>query len=377
MMSCIDRGALRAYLDGETAAAARAEVARHLDACPTCRQRLAELERAAAWAGNRLPSMAPIPTAVVQERLAQFMRQAQGSPLSRKEQRMNQRANRVWRPIAAGVMIVALLVAMFSFEPSRALADKFLSIFRVRKFAVIQVSPDEAQVEALAESLQDKLFIGEPEMIADPPVVEAATIEEARDLAGFDARVPAYLPGPEAARFEVKGHTQVAFHVAREGLQLVLQTAGMDPEQIPASVENGVIQCTAPSSVYIEKGPFSIIQVNDPSVEYPDGLNPQLIGEAGLRILGVPAGEARSISERIDWTTTVLLPVPTNIAEVRDVTVAGAQGVLLMPRQIEGAAQGEAHPDGAVLLMEKDNIVYMVSGSNSYEELLRIAESMF
>jgi hypothetical protein len=51
--------------------------------------------------------------------------------------------------------------------------------------------------------------------------------------------------------------------------------------------------------------------------------------------------------------------------------------VLLMPRRIEGAAQGEAHPDGAVLLMEKDNIVYMVSGSNSYEELLRIAESMF
>ncbi len=290
---------------------------------------------------------------------------------------MKQRANRVWRPIVAGVMIVALLVAVFSFGPSRALADRFLSIFRVHKFAAIQVNPDEAQIESLAASLEDNLFASEPEVIADAPVVEAATIEEARDLAGFDARMPTYLPGSEPVRFEVKGNTQVAFRVARQGLQLLLEAAGMDPGQVPADLQDGLVQCTAPSSVYIVKGPLSVVQVNDLSIEYPDGLDPRLIGEAGLRILGVPAQEAQSISERIDWTSTLLLPVPTDIAEVRQVTIDYADAVVLMPRQVEGAPQQGEHPDGAVLLMEKNNIIYVVSGSSSFEELVRVAESMF
>jgi len=376
-MTCIDHGLLRAYLDGELAPTVRAEVARHLEACPVCRGRLAQLDGVAALASSRLRSNVQTPPAWVEERLAQFLRRAQASPLSWKEQSMNQRAKRVWRPIVAGVMIVALLVAVFSFGPSRALADRFLSIFRVHKFAAIQVNPSDAQIESLAASLENNLFASEPEMIVDAPVREAATIEEARDLAGFDVRMPTYLPGSEPVKFEVKGNTQAAFRVGRQGLQLLFQAAGMDPGQVPAEVQDGLVQCTAPSSVYIEKGPLSVVQVNDLSIEYPDGLDPRLIGEAGLRILGVPAQEAQSISERIDWTTTLLLPVPTNIAEVREITIDQTDAVVLMPRRLEGAPEQGEHRGDAVLLMEKNNTIYMVTGADSFEELVRVAESMF
>ncbi|HUV93685.1 MAG TPA: hypothetical protein VMX14_02485, partial [Anaerolineae bacterium] len=62
---------------------------------------------------------------------------------------------RLWRPVLGGVIVLALLVGVFSFAPSRALARQFLSIFRVRKFAIVQVNPDEAQLEQVARALED------------------------------------------------------------------------------------------------------------------------------------------------------------------------------------------------------------------------------
>jgi superfamily II DNA or RNA helicase len=64
--------------------------------------------------------------------------------------------NQVWRPLLAGVLVLALLVGVYSFAPSRALARQLLSVFRVQKFAVIQVSPDQAQIEELGRVLEEK-----------------------------------------------------------------------------------------------------------------------------------------------------------------------------------------------------------------------------
>ena len=279
--------------------------------------------------------------------------------------------DRVWRPILAGVVVLALLVGVFSFAPTRAFARQLLSVFRVRRFAVIEVNPSEASLEEVGRTLQEKLFKYEPQVIVDEPVQEVASIEEARAAAGFEVRLPSYLPFTDTVKFAVKGRTEYAFRFDREGLTTLLQLAGMDPDQVPAGFTEGTVNAAASAMAYICQGKLEIVQVLDPVVDYPEGIVPRVIGEAGLRILGVSAADARRISESIDWTNTLLLPVPTNVAEFREVSVAGEQGVLLVPRQ---AAGGE---EGAVLLWRKGEVIYTIAGPVSVNVLLEVAESMF
>ena len=309
---------------------------------------------------------------------------------------------RLWRPVLGGVIVLALLVGVFSFAPSRALARQFLSIFRVRKFAIVQVNPDEAQLEQVARALEDTLFVGEPEVVVDEPAVVVGSIEEASEMAGFTVRMPQYLPGQGVTEIQVKGRSEFAFDVTRDGLVMLLQLADMDPAQVPSGWEVATVRVTIPSMVGIAFDRFLIGQVLDPTVEYPEGLDPRLVGEAGLRLLGLSPTEARRISEHIDWTNTVLLPIPADVAEFREVRVAGEEAVFLIPRYqqptpvpVDGQGVPLVDPDDeaqvfvgtdasselsrgeSTLLWEKDGVLYFVVGHGGVEYLMQIAESMF
>jgi hypothetical protein len=72
------------------------------------------------------------------------------------------------------------------------------------------------------------------------------------------------------------------------------------------------------------------------------------------------------------WTTTIVLPIPSALSDFREVTVAGEQGVLLVPWRQDGKSTGER-----TWLWQKDGIVYVLSGPREYETMLRMAESMF
>ena len=281
---------------------------------------------------------------------------------------MNKRS---WRTVLAGIAVVALLAGVFVFPASRAAARQFLSVFRVRRFAVIEVDPSESQLEEIGRQLEDNLFLGEPEVILDEPEVGVSDLDQARELAGFDVRMPAYLPGEGSPEIRVKGHTRSVFRFPGQGLAMLLDMADMDPGQIPADLTEGTVTVDVPAMVLIKAEQVQIVQAFEPSVDYPDGVDPALIGEAGLRILGVPPAEARRISERVDWNNTLVLPIPTSIAEVTTAEIAGEEGVLLRPRDYSSGG------DSQVLLWEKGGVVYMVEGRVSSETLVQVAESMF
>ena len=373
-MTCVREGELHAYLDDELPPAVHEEVARHVSECADCRARLEEIGRTASSARQRLMAASPAAEPNAQRGLVRIRAQVHQQETVRPNifRRLSMRnRDRVWRPILAGVVVLALLVGVFSFAPTRAFARQLLSVFRVRRFAVIEVNPSEASLEEVGRTLQEKLFKYEPQVIVDEPVQEVASIEEARAAAGFEVRLPSYLPFTDTVKFAVKGRTEYAFRFDREGLTTLLQLAGMDPDQVPAGFTEGTVNATASAMAYIHRGSLEIIQVLDPVVDYPEGIVPRVIGEAGLRILGVSAADARRISESIDWTSTVLLPVPKSVAQFREVTVAGASAVLVVPQQAEGGQEP------AVLLWQKDGVVYVVAAPRSLNELLQVAESMF
>ena len=373
-MTCVREGELRAFLDDELPPATHQEVARHVAECADCRVRLEEIERTVASVRQRLLAASPAAEPDAQQGLARIRAQVHQQDAVRpnilRRLSMGSR-NRVWRPILAGVVVLAILVGAFSFAPTRALARQLLSVFRVRRFAVIEVNPSEASLEEAGRALQEKLFKYEPQVIVDEPAREVASIDEARAAAGFDVRLPSYLPYTDTVKFGVKGRTEYAFRFDREGLTTLLQLAGMDPDQVSADFAEGTVNATASAMAYISQGPLGIVQVLDPVVDYPEGIAPSVIGEAGLRILGVSPADARRISESIDWTSTMLLPVPKSVAQFQEVTVAGVPGVLVVPQQSEGGQEP------AVLLWQKGDVVYLVAAPRSLNTLLQIAESMF
>jgi hypothetical protein len=284
--------------------------------------------------------------------------------------------SKTWRTALVGVVVMGLVAGVFSLAPARALAQQFLSIFRVNKFVAVEVDPSAAQIESLSAVLGDKLAQYEPQTLADEPEVSVDSIEAARAQAGFQARMPSYLPGDGDVTFSVKGRTELAATVDREGVALVLQTAGMDDSALPADWAGGEVRALAPAMVNIARQNadtmlVQVFQVPGARVEYPTGLEPQVLGEAGLRLLGLPAREARSIAEKVDWTSTLLLPVPSALASFRETRIAGEEAIALT------FAQDEEYGVLRAIVWQKDDVLYCVLGIYSDETLARVAESMF
>ena len=161
---------------------------------------------------------------------------------------------------------------------------------------MIQVNPDESQLEQVGEQLQQTLFVNEPEVVADGAETDVASIEEARDLAGFPARMPRYLPRTSPPDISVKGYSESIFRFPRQGLELFFQLAGMDV-QIPQGWEEGEVRAVMPAAVSIEQMGLQVLQVWDPVLEYPQGIDPAMVGQAGLRLMGIAPDEARRISQ--------------------------------------------------------------------------------
>lgn len=366
-MQCISQGGLRAYLDGELVQE-QAKTEEHLAGCGRCREKLARLRQVAASAESRLAAVSLDQAGLdASQALARVWDRGQvdRTSIHRRDGIMGKK-NR--RAVASGALVLALLIGVFSLAPGRALARQFLSIFRVRKFAVVQISPDQARLERLGQELQDNLFIDGPEVIADEPVVQVASWEEARRVAGFEVRMPQVL-ADSALQFEVKGRTELRLPFQREGLVSLLQLAGMDTNSVPDDWEQGEIRATAPAMAYIKGDDLEVIQVKEPGIEYPDGLNPQMVGEAGLILLGLDPKDAKDISARIDWTSTLLLPIPADIATFEETRVAGEQAIFLR--------SSEPSHHAVFLLWEKGGTLYLISGHRSLEGMVEAAESMF
>ncbi len=291
---------------------------------------------------------------------------------------------RWWMPAAAGIIVVVLLAVLFSFASVRQAAADFLGIFRLQKITIIPISPEqwEAQqgkLESL-EALMEQGFLGEPTFLREPSdPVRVKDANEASRLAGFRVRVPGYLPdGAVRKEFSVAAGPAIRYEVERDKAQSVLELLGVTDIALP-NVEKLTVEVDIPSVVLQEyrlpaeggtETRFAVYQVLNPTAAVEPAVDPAVFGEAALRALGVPAEEARRLAGSVDWTCTLVIPVPTNLAAFREVSVDGSAGVLL-----EEVAE-EAGEPMRTLLWQKDDVIYMVAGRLRGSELVHIAESL-
>jgi hypothetical protein len=134
---------------------------------------------------------------------------------------------------------------------------------------------------------------------------------------------------------------------------------------IPASVSVAFGTCPRPGSggsgnteqsTTERRYPDCVIlaQIPSPSVNAPADLDIEALARIGLEFTGMSPAESAEFTSTVNWTSTLLVPIPRNAAVHEQVSVDGVTGTLIQ-RSSEEAPQ-------FALLWVKDGIIYAISG---------------
>jgi hypothetical protein len=383
---------LRAYLDRELSPAEQRAAGAHLAKCPACTAKLDALRRQAANVAAPLSTTAPAVTPDAQAALVRFhaAQPAGRNPVSA----VNRISGENWftrsfnmlhgrllsprlRPVMIGLTAVVCLALLFTIVPVREAAADFLGLFRVRKFAVIPINPDQAQrLEGLARDAENVL--GEPTVTRPEGERQAVSdAAQASALAGFTVRTPSVLPeGAVLKEFTVQAGPAAHYEVQRSTVETLLQAAGASTAGLPqadvlaADVDMGPGVAQHYSSGLAE---INLFQTPHPNVNLPEGLDMVTLSETGFQLLGIAPDEARRLATTIDWTSTAVIPMPTDIAQANEVTIDGSNALLI--ERAQNARSGNSSE--LTLLWERDNILYALNTRNiDRATLLSIADSL-
>jgi hypothetical protein len=210
--------------------------------------------------------------------------------------------------------------------------------------------------------------------------VTASNLGTAREMAGFNLRTLDALGSPQQISVSGEG----AFHMTldRDRIQAVLDQAGRSDIQIPASLDGSTVAVHAPKLARLLYGAcagkdvpasescIEFAQVPSPTVSVPPSLNISALAEAGLQVAGMSAAEAHAFCQTVDWSSTLVIPIPQNGSSYRTVPVDGVNGTLI-----------EAMPHGNfigryALIWVKNGIVYSLSGKGQPDKALSATASL-
>ncbi len=279
------------------------------------------------------------------------------------------------RGVLWGAGTLAALVLLFSFPAVRASAQSFLSLFRVVNFVAVPV--DSSRLDALqAQQLDVGGLIGDHvQVLNDPgPPVPAASPETASALAGYAVHLPGWLPdGSTIVEVEVAGARAARVTADPERLREVMDALGITDLAVPGGLEGATATIRVPPIVMVrfEHGTrhTRLFQTLTPEIDVPPGVNLAALGEIGLRILGLSPAGAHQMALDIDWTSTLVVPVPPTASSFLPVDVAGERGIA-----IEFQPPNESRTN--MILWSHDGRVYGLVSIQNMSEVLKMASSV-
>ena len=408
------QGQLRAFHDGELSESSLARVQAHLGACPSCRQHAESLHARSGHVRAVLSALDPAPAetartpvsdglTVASARAARthleiYSSTKENIPMFKKL--FSPRLRLVW----TALVVVAVLAAALSLPPVRAIAGNFLGLFRVQQVSAIPFDPlnlpenfsfDQPGITQLvAENLKYE-EVGKAQ--------DAASAAEAGNLAGIPVRLPTGLSS--APKLSVQPGVKMSFKVDLPRIQAILSEAGFGDIQLPKELDGATVKAELPMIVtamydeYTASGPDNgkpvgdvrppgqapdagqdpdaggswcpdctvLVQLASPTIETPEGVDLAAIGKAYLRLTGMSAEEVDSFSQTVDWSTTLVIPVP-NFTTHETVSVDGVNGMLIL--------QNPDYTTQYMLIWAKDGIVYALTGYGTRPKVLEIANSL-
>ncbi len=382
----LNDGQLRAALDGEL----DAQALRHLETCHGCQERLHALRAQVKESAQKLAFLASVPQENIpssQTGLKHFVARR----LSQKETPM---LKRIFASPAVrfGIPIVLILALILSFPGTHALADQLLNLFRVEQVTVLPV--DFTGLQALtggsALGKQFTQLISDSITMTQKPgdPVPATDAADASQKAGFTVRLP---QSATYSRLTVTNTAAFDFTVDRAKAQALLDESGRSDLVLPDAIDGAVISVTIPASLRADYGvcpdptaadnsgsgtpgrnyPDCVIlaEIPSPTVSAPANVDVSQLAQIGLEFTGMTSDQAAAFVQSVDWTSTLVVPIPKNAATYQQVAVDGVTGTLIQ-RPADDAPQ-------FVLIWVKDGIIYSIGGlgANS-QQAIDMANSM-
>ena len=389
----LNDGQLRAALDGEL----DSDGLTHLETCLQCQTRRKAVQLQVEQISGKLDFLSSatkspdIPAAAAWHRFNQ-------QKLTQKETSMFRKLFST--PIVRyGIPALLVLALVFAFPATRALAGELLNLFRVQRVTVVPVDftgmeqLDGAVGNNISQLISDSVTIkNEP---GDP--VNVANTDEASQLAGFNVRAPQDIT---PSRISVMNGASFTFTINRAKAQALLDEAGRGDLVLPEEADGADVSVNIPSSVSIAFGTcpepsnegeveremeresetsgspgrvykdcIIFAQIPSPEVSAPASLDIAKLAQIGLEFTGMTSEEAVQFTSTVDWTSTLVVPIPKNAASYQQVTVDGVTGTLI-ERPSDDAPQ-------FALFWVKDGIIYTLGGlGNNAQKALEIASSL-
>jgi hypothetical protein len=105
-----------------------------------------------------------------------------------------------------------------------------------------------------------------------------------------------------------------------------------------------------------------------PVVSVPPNLNMSALAEAGLQFTGMSAAEAHAFCQAVDWSSTLVIPIPRSGSSYRTVPVDGVNGTLIEIPEIDSSQNRFA------LVWVKNGMLYSLRARGNASEVLSAAE---
>lgn len=388
----LTEGKIKTYLDQQLTPAGREQVEAHLAICSQCQQRAASLRSLGKQVGQHLAALAPSPE---QSSLLASARSNLQNRIADKEKTYMR--NKIFAPRyrlawAAMALILVLAVALL-FPPVQAIANSFLGLFRVQQFTVVQVNPENLP-EGLGSSAQlETMFTNNVQIQEQGETQQVSSREEASQLAGMAVRLPAGMRNQPILK--VMPGAEITFEIDLQLAQAVLNEIGRSDIQLPDSLDGATVRVNLQSAIIAMYGDCefnpeqarqegydpdnprlprlpdctTFVQMPSPVISAPPSLDLQKIGEAYLQMLGMSAEEAAQFAQTVDWTTTLVIPIPRHGTTYKEVLVDGVNGTFILQN-------AQDYPDQYLLIWVKDGILYALTGPGNGNSALRVANSL-
>jgi hypothetical protein len=370
----LTEGELRASLDNEL----DRDQFHHLEICAECQAQQRTMQAEHARIANRLaflaPDNEPVPSVI-----SAWSRSPHHS-IKQKETSMFKKlfAFPIARTAAVAILALAILMA---FPTTRALASELLNLFRVQQIAVLPIDTsgmkDLTGNDALGNQLSELISNSTKVTKEAAEPVTVAEASEASAAAGFDVRLPKEMT---PSNIMVSGASGFTLTVDRDKVQALLDEAGRNDLALPESIDGAEISMDIPASVNTTFGTCPEIsgeedsqysrgmgqryqdcivfaQIPSPTVNAPAEVNMAELAQLGLEFTGMSREEAAALASTVDWTSTLVVPLPRDAATYSDVSVDGVTGSLIQ-------SDSDYAPQ-FVLLWVKDGVVYFISGSGT------------
>ena len=112
-----------------------------------------------------------------------------------------------------------------------------------------------------------------------------------------------------------------------------------------------------------------LVELPSPSVSAPADLNIAQLAQIGLEFTGMTHDQAVAFTQTVDWTSSLVVPIPKNAATYEQVTVDGVTGTLIQ-RPADDAPQ-------FVLMWVKNGIIYAIGGlGTNSQQAMQMANSL-